>query len=200
MWHLSICLSVCTNEITEIIRVLLKNIATLYLQSIVLGISAVLSMNVAEPYQPVQYHWFFNQQVDSKDSWQPFSREDSRQLEDAYSRGLPWSPFGYFKTYGCNCWKYSWHKYKCMFWMITMRAGLFAVGKSEKDEVVVATDGRRYDVRVRERKRYSVYWEQKPTEVRRCSWFHKGSKDVTYTPYSEELSEFLEVRGTDFLE
>lgn len=75
--------------------------ATLYLQS------TGLSMNVAEPYQPVQYHWFFNQQVDSKDSWQPFSREDSRRLEDAYSQGLSLSASGYFKTYGCNCWKYS---------------------------------------------------------------------------------------------
>lgn len=84
--------------------------------------------------------------------------------------------------------------------MITTRSGLFAVGKSKKDEVVVATEGRRYDVRLCERKRYSVYWEQKPTEVRRCSWFHKGSKEVSYTPYSEELSDFLEVRCTDFLE
>uniref|UniRef100_A0A8C1QSE0 DDHD domain containing 2 n=1 Tax=Cyprinus carpio TaxID=7962 RepID=A0A8C1QSE0_CYPCA len=108
-------------------------------------------MNVVEPYEPVQHHWFYNQQVDSKDSWQPFSREDSQRLEDAYSR----------------------------------------VGKNEKDEVV-ATDGRRYDVRLRERKRYSVYWEQKPAEVRRCSWFHKGSKDMNYTPYSEELCNLLE--------
>uniref|UniRef100_A0A672S017 DDHD domain containing 2 n=1 Tax=Sinocyclocheilus grahami TaxID=75366 RepID=A0A672S017_SINGR len=116
------------------------------------GIPDVLSMNVVEPYEPVQHHWFYNQQVDSKDSWQPFSREDSQRLEDAYSR----------------------------------------VGKCEKDEVVVATDGRRYDVRLRERKRYSVYWEQKPAEVKRCSWFHKDSKDMTYTPYSEELSDILE--------
>uniref|UniRef100_A0A672S0X2 DDHD domain containing 2 n=1 Tax=Sinocyclocheilus grahami TaxID=75366 RepID=A0A672S0X2_SINGR len=114
------------------------------------GIPDVLSMNVVEPYEPVQHHWFYNQQVDSKDSWQPFSREDSQRLEDAY------------------------------------------MGKCEKDEVVVATDGRRYDVRLRERKRYSVYWEQKPAEVKRCSWFHKDSKDMTYTPYSEELSDILE--------
>uniref|UniRef100_A0A673GDM7 WWE domain-containing protein n=1 Tax=Sinocyclocheilus rhinocerous TaxID=307959 RepID=A0A673GDM7_9TELE len=46
-------------------------------------------MNVVEPYEPVQHHWFYNQQVDSKDSWQPFSREDSQRLEDAYSRGPP---------------------------------------------------------------------------------------------------------------
>ncbi|XP_026075456.1 phospholipase DDHD2-like isoform X1 [Carassius auratus] len=110
-------------------------------------------MNVVELYEPVQHHWFYNQQVDSKDSWQPFSREDSQRLEDAYSR----------------------------------------VGKCEKDEVVVATDGRRYDVRLRERKRYSVYWEQKPAEVRRCSWFHRSIKAMTYNPYSEELCDILEV-------
>ncbi|TRY57697.1 hypothetical protein DNTS_025918 [Danionella cerebrum] len=105
-------------------------------------------METVEPYEPVQHHWFYNHHVDS---WQPFSREDSQRLEEAYAR----------------------------------------VGKSDKDEIV-ATDGRRYDVRLRERMRYSVYWEQKPSEVRRCSWFHKGSKDVTYTPYSEEISDFLE--------
>ncbi|XP_051540448.1 phospholipase DDHD2-like isoform X1 [Myxocyprinus asiaticus] len=109
-------------------------------------------MNAAEPYELVQYHWFYNQQVDSRDSWQPFSREDSQRLEDAFSRA----------------------------------------GKSGREEVVVAVEGRRYDVRLRERKRYAMYWEQAPTEVRRCSWFHKGSKDVTYTPYTEELSDILE--------
>lgn len=74
-----------------------------------------------------------------------------------------------------------------------------AAGKYDKDEVVVATDGRRYDVKLHERKRYPVYWEQKPTEVRRCSWFHKGSKDMGYTPYTEDLSEFLEVSCTNLI-
>lgn len=45
-------------------------------------------MTTAEPYEPVQHHWFYNQQVDSRDSWQPFSREDSQRLEDAYNQGL----------------------------------------------------------------------------------------------------------------
>lgn len=112
----------------------------------------MLSMTTAEPYEPVQYHWFYNQQVDSRDSWQPFSIEDSQRLEDAHSQ----------------------------------------VGRSGTEEVVVATEGRRYDVQLHERKRYAVYWEQKPTEVRRCSWFYKGSKDVHFSPYTEELSEILE--------
>lgn len=66
-----------------------------------------------------------------------------------------------------------------------------AVG--EKEEEVVAVDGDRYDVRVKERKRYAVYWEQAPTEVRRCTWFYKGDKDTRFMPYPEDFSKNLEV-------
>uniref|UniRef100_A0A674N1E8 DDHD domain containing 2 n=1 Tax=Takifugu rubripes TaxID=31033 RepID=A0A674N1E8_TAKRU len=60
------------------------------------------------------------------------------------------------------------------------------------EEVVVAVDGERYDVRVKERKRYAVYWEQAPTEVRRCTWFYKGDKDTKFMPYPEGFSNSLE--------
>uniref|UniRef100_A0A8C2ZJ21 DDHD domain containing 2 n=1 Tax=Cyclopterus lumpus TaxID=8103 RepID=A0A8C2ZJ21_CYCLU len=60
------------------------------------------------------------------------------------------------------------------------------------DEVVVAVDGERYDVHVKERKRYAVYWEQGPTEVRRCTWFYKGDKDTRFMPYPEDISKSLE--------
>lgn len=76
------------------------------------------------------------------------------------------------------------------------------VGKHGTEEMVVATEGKRYDVKLRERRRYAVYWEQTPTEVRRCSWFHKGSKDMHFSPFTEELGEILEVRheeGTYFI-
>lgn len=64
---------------------------------------------------------------------------------------------------------------------------------TEKDEeVVVAVEGERYDVRVKERKRYAVYWDQAPSEVRRCTWFYKGDKDTRFLPYSEEFSTRLE--------
>ncbi|TSM12553.1 Phospholipase DDHD2 [Bagarius yarrelli] len=60
------------------------------------------------------------------------------------------------------------------------------------DEVVVATEGKRFDVRLKERRLYAVYWDQEPSEVRRCSWFHKGNKELYFTPYTEEISELLE--------
>lgn len=59
--------------------------------------------------------------------------------------------------------------------------------------MIVAVDGERYDVHVKERKRYAVYWEQAPTEVRRCTWFYKGDKDMRFMPYPEDFSTSLEV-------
>uniref|UniRef100_A0A8C5HI41 DDHD domain-containing protein n=1 Tax=Gouania willdenowi TaxID=441366 RepID=A0A8C5HI41_GOUWI len=60
------------------------------------------------------------------------------------------------------------------------------------EEMVVAVEGERFDVNVKERMRYPVYWEQAPTEVRRCTWFYKGDKDTRMMPYSEEFSKSLE--------
>lgn len=59
-------------------------------------------------------------------------------------------------------------------------------------EVVVAVDGDRYDVNVGARRRYAVYWEQGPTEVRRCTWFYKGDKDTRFMPYPEDFSQRIE--------
>ncbi|XP_057687402.1 phospholipase DDHD2 isoform X1 [Corythoichthys intestinalis] len=63
---------------------------------------------------------------------------------------------------------------------------------ADDGEVVVAVEGERYDVNVKERKCYAVYWEQAPIEVRRCTWFHKGDKDMRFMPYSEDFSNSLE--------
>uniref|UniRef100_A0A3Q1HKX5 Uncharacterized protein n=1 Tax=Anabas testudineus TaxID=64144 RepID=A0A3Q1HKX5_ANATE len=64
--------------------------------------------------------------------------------------------------------------------------------REKMEEIVIAVDGERYDVHVKERKRYAVYWEQAPTEVRRCTWFYKGDKDTRFMPYPEDFSRSLE--------
>uniref|UniRef100_A0A3Q3JKS4 DDHD domain-containing protein n=1 Tax=Monopterus albus TaxID=43700 RepID=A0A3Q3JKS4_MONAL len=64
--------------------------------------------------------------------------------------------------------------------------------KLENSCNTVAVDGQRYDVHVKERKCYPVYWEQAPTEVRRCTWFYKGDKDTRFMPYPEDFSKSLE--------
>ncbi|XP_072534261.1 SEC23-interacting protein isoform X3 [Salminus brasiliensis] len=62
----------------------------------------------------------------------------------------------------------------------------------DPENVIVSTDGGRYDVQLYDRSRTSVYWEEEPTEVRRCTWFYKGDADSRFIPYSEEFSDKLE--------
>ncbi|TRZ04002.1 hypothetical protein DNTS_001157 [Danionella cerebrum] len=63
----------------------------------------------------------------------------------------------------------------------------------DPENVIVCTDGGRYDVQLYDRLRTAVYWEEEPTEVRRCTWFYKGDSDSRFIPYSEEFSDKLEV-------
>ncbi|KAM3862681.1 SEC23-interacting protein [Diretmus argenteus] len=102
-------------------------------------------------YEPVQPHWFFCKQVESKSVWLPFSIIDSIQLEETYNSVQP-----------------------------------------DPENVIVCTDGGRYDVQLYDRLRTAVYWEEEPTEVRRCTWFYKGDSDSRFIPYSEEFSDKLE--------
>ncbi|XP_053477492.1 SEC23-interacting protein isoform X2 [Ictalurus furcatus] len=102
-------------------------------------------------YEPVQPHWFFCKQVESRNVWLPFSILDSIRLEETFNSVQP-----------------------------------------DPENVIVSTDGGRYDVQLYDRIRTAVYWEEDPTEVRRCSWFYKGDTDSRFIPYSEEFSDKLE--------
>ncbi|KAM6916500.1 SEC23-interacting protein [Xenentodon cancila] len=102
-------------------------------------------------YEPVQPHWFYCKQVESKTVWLPFSIIDSLQLEETFNSVQP-----------------------------------------DPENVIIRTDGGRYDVQLYDRVRTAVYWEEEPTEVRRCSWFYKGDSDSRFVPYSEDFSEKLE--------
>ncbi|KAM5272526.1 SEC23-interacting protein isoform 5-T5 [Ctenodactylus gundi] len=62
----------------------------------------------------------------------------------------------------------------------------------DPESVVLGTDGGRYDVYLYDRVRKAVYWEEEPTEVRRCTWFYKGDADSRFIPYTEDFSEKLE--------
>lgn len=144
--------------------------------------------SVAAPYQQVQPHWFFCRRADDGTSWLPFSREDSDKLENTCKTGKCEFEVD-MDTLSCTYTVYT-GSFWCCFsaWLFSFHT----VGV-RGEEVVVAVDGERYDVHVKERKRYAVYWEQAPTEVRRCTWFYKGDKDTRFMPYPEDFSHSLEV-------
>ncbi|XP_074837982.1 triacylglycerol hydrolase DDHD2 isoform X2 [Carettochelys insculpta] len=64
--------------------------------------------------------------------------------------------------------------------------------KRDDEHQVVPTEGGRYDVHLKKRLRFAMYWEEEVSEVRRCTWFYKGDKDNKYIPYSESFSKELE--------
>ncbi|PIK37979.1 putative phospholipase DDHD2 [Apostichopus japonicus] len=65
-------------------------------------------------------------------------------------------------------------------------------GMQNKNEIILAMNGGRYDVNLRERTRHSIYWEEAPSKVRRCTWFFKSDGDNKFVPYDEELAATLE--------
>ena len=60
-------------------------------------------------------------------------------------------------------------------------------------QVLIPTDGGRYDVDLHRRQRKAIYWEEPVSSVRRCSWFFKGEGERWYLPYDEVMADKLEV-------
>lgn len=59
-------------------------------------------------------------------------------------------------------------------------------------DTLVPTDGGRYDVNILCRKKFPVYWNEQPSEVRRCSWFYKSLTEGKLVPYQEYIASLLE--------
>lgn len=63
---------------------------------------------------------------------------------------------------------------------------------SGNDHLDIPTDGGRYDVNVSQRIKKSVYWDDDPSPVRRCTWFYKRESDSRYVPYEEQFAQQIE--------
>lgn len=61
------------------------------------------------------------------------------------------------------------------------------------NESVISTDGSRFDVYLNQRIRKPVYWSDKSTAVRRCSWFLRSRNGSNFIPYDEAIATTLEV-------
>lgn len=85
---------------------------------------------------------------------------------------------------------------KSAYVSIVTEHGLCVTVQPDPESVVLSTDGGRYDVYLYDRMRKAVYWDEEPSEVRRCMWFYKGDKDSRFIPYTEDFSDKLEVSMT----
>lgn len=59
---------------------------------------------------------------------------------------------------------------------------------------IVITDGGRFEVDLKERRRSSVYWSSGSNAIRRCSWFYKNPNNVeaNLLPFEESTADFME--------
>ncbi|VVC36241.1 Hypothetical protein CINCED_3A009347 [Cinara cedri] len=62
----------------------------------------------------------------------------------------------------------------------------------QHNESVIPTDGTRFDVYLNQRIRKPVYWSDKPTSIRRCSWFLRNRSGSNFIPYDEAIATILE--------
>lgn len=63
---------------------------------------------------------------------------------------------------------------------------------SEKE--IVISDGGRFEVNLKEKRRSSVYWSSGSNAVRRCSWFYKNPSgtETNLIPFDEATADFME--------
>lgn len=59
---------------------------------------------------------------------------------------------------------------------------------------VVLTDGGRFEVNLKQRRRTSIYWTSGTNAIRRCSWFFKNPQghEQNLLPFDEQTADFME--------
>lgn len=62
-----------------------------------------------------------------------------------------------------------------------------------KNSDIITTDGGRFDVDIKQRIRYPIYWNGANAEVRRGTWFYRSEVNSYLIPYEENVAEKLEV-------
>ncbi|XP_022087759.1 phospholipase DDHD2-like [Acanthaster planci] len=90
-----------------------------------------------------------------------------------FERGEVWNPFSILDS-------------------IRLDEALHASYNNPNGETVISTNGGRYDVTIQQRQRHAVYWDERPSSVRRCTWFYKSDGENRFLPYEEDLADQLE--------
>ena len=73
----------------------------------------------------------------------------------------------------------------------------FLAPRDQQEEIILPTDGGRYDVKFKQRVRQAIYWKEELCPVRRCTWFYRAESDRWLQPYEENISKLLEVSSLE---
>ena len=108
----------------------------------------------------------------------------SRPRTRTTSRKLPQLTHHWFYFFSTEDWR--------PFSIVDIAAIESVYNSHEDHHHLVPTDGTRYDVDIWKGTRSPVYWEGPSQDIRRCSWFHRSSKDGLWQPYDEDIAALLE--------
>ncbi|XP_063963436.1 phospholipase DDHD2-like [Lytechinus pictus] len=75
---------------------------------------------------------------------------------------------------------------------IKLEEAMLRAQTSSESNIIISTNGGRYDVSLSERLRFAIYWDEKPSQVRRCTWFYKSDSENRFIPYEEQMANMLE--------
>lgn len=136
------------------------------------------SLNFLSPLQPL---WFYKvsekKSTDKNSSVSPrFESRRSGKSGKAQLEDENWLPFSIFDS-------------------TKLESAYFSL--NENPNIIVSTDGGRYDCDVLNRTRRAIYWKEEPYTIRRCTWFYKKEGYVRYVPYPEDVADELETICSD---
>ena len=107
----------------------------------------------------------------------------------AASNGMPpVRPHWFYKRTGED----HWTPFSCMD-SARLEQHYLTPRDQQQEEIVVPTDGGRYDVNFHRRVRQAIYWQEDVCPVRRCTWFYRAESDRWLQPYEENVAKLLEV-------
>eukprot|EP00057_Strongylocentrotus_purpuratus_P034703 XP_796242.3 PREDICTED: phospholipase DDHD2 [Strongylocentrotus purpuratus] len=75
---------------------------------------------------------------------------------------------------------------------IKLEEAMLRAQTSSESNIIISTNGGRYDVSLSERLRFAIYWDEQPSPVRRCTWFYKSDSENRFIPYEEQMANMLE--------
>lgn len=85
--------------------------------------------------------------------------------------------------------------YQSLYWHPFAMSDSLALDEAvTSGKEIILTDGGRFEVNLKERKRSSIYWTSASNAIRRCSWFFKNpnGSESNLLPYDETIADFME--------
>lgn len=149
------------------------------------SISNLMNFHESNSYHPPKPHWFYklsssNKRKDSSNNDKVIYEDQDQfcQTDNDSTTDENWLPFAFHDSDALE------KAYQSL---------------DSNPNIIVPTNGDRYDCYIKDRFRKSVYWAEPDQEIRRCTWYFKKEGHTKFVPYSELFANKLELIYYDVL-